>query len=118
MATGQSAATYEYDPFGEPLRQSGEYAALNPFRFSTKYTDDETGLLDYGNQHYDPSLGRWLNRDPIYEQGGYNLYGFVGNDGINRLDVLGLAEPVSYATVRGAIPAGGEYALEWSDAES
>ncbi len=112
VATGKSAATYEYGPFGEPLRQSGEYASLNPFRFSTKYTDDETGLLEYGNRHYDPSLGRWLNRDPIFEQGGYNLYGFVGNDGINRLDVLGLAEPVSHATVRSAITAGGEYALD------
>lgn len=90
VATGQSAATYEYGPFGEPLRQSGEYAALNPFRFSTKYTDDETGLLDYGHRHYDPSIGRWLNRDPSNEYGGLNLYGFAGNDGVNFYDYLGL----------------------------
>ena len=90
VATGQSAATYEYGPFGEPLRQSGEYAALNPFRFSTKYTDDETGLLDYGHRHYDPSIGRWLNRDPSNEYGGCNLYGFAGNDGVNFYDYLGL----------------------------
>ena len=92
-ATGQSAATYDYGPFGEPLRQSGEYASLNPFRFSTKYTDDETGFVDYGLRPYIPSSGRWLNRDPIEENGGVNLYGFVGNDGVNRLDVLGLASP-------------------------
>ena len=47
-ATGQAAATYDYGPFGELLRQSGEYAMLNPYRFSTKYMDDETGWLDYG----------------------------------------------------------------------
>jgi YD repeat-containing protein len=47
-ANGNAAATYDYGPFGEPLRQSGEYATLNPYRFSTKYTDDESGLLDYG----------------------------------------------------------------------
>jgi hypothetical protein len=40
---------------------------------------------------YDPGQGRWLSRDPIAEQGGVNLYGFVGNDGINRQDKLGLA---------------------------
>ena len=91
-ATGQSAATYDYGPFGEPLRQSDAYAMLNPFRFSTKYTDDETGLLDYGHRHYDPSVGRWLNRDPIFENGGYNLYGFVRNSAISFTDFLGMKE--------------------------
>src|SRR5690606_11317959 len=36
-----------------------------------------------------PEHGRWPNRDPIGEMGGYNLYGFVGNDGVNYIDVLG-----------------------------
>ena len=92
-ATGQSAATYDYGPFGEPLRQSGEYASLNPFRFSTKYTDDETGLVDYGLRPYNPSSGTWLNRDPIGEKGGINLYGFLSNNSINRFDFLGLIDP-------------------------
>jgi hypothetical protein len=35
-------------------------------------------------------LGRWINRDPIEEDGGVNIYGFVGNDGVNRWDELGL----------------------------
>jgi hypothetical protein len=35
--------------------------------------------------------GRWVSRDPFGERGGINLYGFIGNDGINRVDVLGLA---------------------------
>jgi RHS repeat-associated protein len=89
-ATGQAAATYDYGPFGEPIRQSGEYAKLNPYRFSTKYTDDETGLLDYGYRYYDPMTGRWPSRDPIGEEGGINLYGFAGNDGVNWIDLLGL----------------------------
>jgi len=91
IATGQAAATYDYGPFGEPLRQSGEYATLNPFRFSTKYTDDETGMVDYGLRYYIPSTGCWPSRDPIAERGGVNLYGFVGNDGANRVDILGMA---------------------------
>jgi RHS repeat-associated protein len=87
--SGQSAATYDYGPFGEPLRHSGEYALLNPYRFSTKYTDDETGLLDYGLRYYNPNTGRWPNHDPIGERGGCNLYGFVANDPLNLIDLLG-----------------------------
>jgi hypothetical protein len=40
---------------------------------------------------FDPITGRWPSRDPIQERGGINLYGFVGNDGVNRWDTLGLA---------------------------
>ena len=39
---------------------------------------------------YNPSTGRWLNRDPIAEKGGLNLYGFVGNDSLDEIDILGL----------------------------
>jgi len=44
-----------------------------------------------GYRLYNPELGRWINRDPIEEEGGLNLYGFVGNELIGRFDVLGLA---------------------------
>lgn len=88
-ATGALVAAYEYSPFGELLRAEGSYAASNPFRFSTKFTDDESGLVYYGARYYSPSLGRFINRDPIAEQGGLNLYGFCGNDGINGVDYLG-----------------------------
>jgi RHS repeat-associated protein len=43
----------------------------------------------YGYRYYDPETGRWPSRDPIEEQGGINLYGFVGNDGVNKWDLLG-----------------------------
>jgi len=46
----------------------------------------------YGYRYYDPLTGRWPSRDPIGERGGVNLYGFLGNDAIDRLDVLGQAE--------------------------
>jgi RHS repeat-associated protein len=44
----------------------------------------------YGYRYYHPQTGRWINRDPIEEEGGLNLYGFVGNDGVERRDVLGM----------------------------
>jgi hypothetical protein len=47
-------------------------------------------VADYLYRYYDPLTGRWPSRDPIEEDGGVNLYGFVGNNGVNDLDLLGL----------------------------
>ena len=88
--SGAIAAQYEYGPFGELLRATGPLAFTNSFRFSTKYQDDESGLLYYGYRYYNASTGRWLSRDPIGEDGGVNLCDFVANDPINKSDPLGL----------------------------
>src|SRR5260221_13930076 len=88
-AAGSSASRYEHGPFGELLRASGPLAFVNPFRFSTKFQDDETSLLYYGYRYYSPSTGRWLNRDPLHEEGGANLYCFVRNTPTTRTDYLG-----------------------------
>jgi RHS repeat-associated protein len=90
-AGGDALANYEYGPFGEMVRCSGSAAKTNPFRFSTKFQDDETDLLYYGHRYRPASPGGWLSRDPIGELGGVNLYGFVGNAAIQRTDSIGLA---------------------------
>jgi RHS repeat-associated protein len=89
-ANGNISAKYEYGPFGEVFCSVGDMAKVSPFQFSTKYTDSETDLVYYGYRYYSPALGRWLSRDPIEEQGGLNLYGFVNNDPVNKWDRLGL----------------------------
>jgi len=48
------------------------------------------GMTDYGYRYYDPVTGRWPSRDPIEEEGGVNLYGFVENNGTNKWDYLGM----------------------------
>jgi RHS repeat-associated protein len=68
-SSGLISASYEYDGFGNTLKSTGEYAAENPFKFSTKYADHESGLIYYGFRYYGPSTGRWLGRDPIEESG-------------------------------------------------
>ncbi len=88
-ADGTMLALYEYGPFGEAIRASGVMAKVNSFRFSTKYTDDETDLSYYGYRYYNASTGRWLSADPLAERGGFNLYGFVGNNPANHIDLLG-----------------------------
>lgn len=84
------AARYHYGAFGEPIETFEEGDIDNPFRFSTKYHDKETGLAYYGYRFYNPVLGRWPNRDPIGEEGGVNLYAFCLNNAIDNSDVSGL----------------------------
>ena len=99
------SAHYEYSPFGEQLVATGPLARENPFRFSTKYTDNETRLVYYGYRYYSPGLGRWVNRDPIGEDGFnvfsrrsfmsskqtiFELYLFLLNSPVCQIDFLGL----------------------------
>jgi RHS repeat-associated protein len=65
FSNGSVVGQYEYGPFGEVLRASGPMAKANPFRFSTKYQDDETDLLYYGFRYYNAGTGRWNSRDPL-----------------------------------------------------
>jgi RHS repeat-associated protein len=81
-------------------------AQANPFRFSTKYQDDETDLLYYGYRYYSASAGSWLSRDPAQELSFWLMsriarirgslfttereYGFCFNNPINEVDLFGL----------------------------
>jgi RHS repeat-associated protein len=72
------------------LNSQGPLADENPFRFSSEYFDDESGLVYYNFRYYSPELGRWLSRDPIGERGWENLYIFIRNNPINGIDKYGL----------------------------
>ena len=83
-------ALYEYRPYGGLVTSEGNMAQENKFRFSCEYMDDELGLIYYNYRHLNPHDGRWINRDPIMEQGGWNLFAFVNNNSIINFDLLGL----------------------------
>jgi len=89
---GTLLANYDYGPFGEVIRATGPARGTNPFRFSTKYQDDESDLLYYGRRYYKPSTGTWLSRDPVGENRQHNLYGFVHNAPLLGVDLFGLQE--------------------------
>jgi len=89
---GEIKAHYEYGPFGQPLVQTGAYAARNPFRFSSEQYDADLALVYYNYRYYNPQTARWHSRDPMEERGSSLLYGFCGNDPINAIDLLGLQE--------------------------
>ena len=86
---GSVVASYTYDAFGKIIGEIGSLADFFRYRFSTKYFDIETGLYYYGYRFYHPVLMRWLNLDPIEEDGGLNLYAFCRNNGINFVDYKG-----------------------------
>jgi len=65
--------------------------ALRPQKPSI-LAENTVHVADYLYRYYDPLTGRWPSRDPIEERGGINLYGFVGNDGVNELDILGMCD--------------------------
>ena len=104
--SGEVMSRFEYDPFGRTVvaesvarySKKGTAAAKRvpveapPFRFSTKYEDGETGLVYYGYRYYSPEWGRWVNRDPIREYGGLNLYLAIANNMVCGIDYLGMLE--------------------------
>ncbi|MGN0877439.1 MAG: RHS repeat domain-containing protein, partial [Kiritimatiellia bacterium] len=86
---GSIAAQYLYDPYGNVIEEYGAQREAFAFGFSTKYRDRETNMLAYQRRFYRSDLGRWLNRDPIEEAGGENLYAFCGNNALMYYDSLG-----------------------------
>jgi RHS repeat-associated protein len=82
-------ASYRYDPFGNIISKSGSLADVNVYRFSSKEMHFNSGMYYYGFRFYEPNLQRWINRDPIEEKGGVNLYGFVRNCPALIVDVDG-----------------------------
>ena len=85
---GVLAKTYNYDSFGKLLGSSGTVS--NPYGFTGRESDSETGLMYYRARYYDPSTGRFLSEDPLRFGGGFNFYVYVWNDPIGMNDPLGL----------------------------
>jgi RHS repeat-associated protein len=81
-------ARYDYDPYGRRTLVSG--TDLADFGFTGFYYDQANGLDFSMSRPYDPNLARWLSRDPIAEAGGINLYAYVLNNPVNRIDPSGL----------------------------
>ncbi|MDO4411214.1 MAG: RHS repeat-associated core domain-containing protein [Akkermansia sp.] len=84
--------TYAYTPFGN-VTASGD--VTQPIQWSSEYFNNELALVYYNYHHYNPTDGRWINRDLIAEHGGWNLYGFVGNKLMNYFDNIG-TEIITY----------------------
>jgi RHS repeat-associated protein len=84
------AASYRYDPFGNTVSLSGSLASANGYRFSSKELHASSGLYYYGHRWYQPNLQRWLNPDPVGEEGAINSFTFLNNDCVNAIGDFGL----------------------------
>ena len=90
-STQSLCAHYAYTPFGALLSLSGSSSPSNPFRFSSEYADDALGLVYYNYRHYNPEIGRWMQRD-FQEEFSLLLYAYLGNEPVQINDYLGVAK--------------------------
>lgn len=94
--TRQVEEYYRLSAFGEEQlfdQQARRFAAVqakNPWRFSSKRHDSETGLVNHGRRLYDPAIGRWISKDPLGDVEGPNGYRFVRNNPVMLVDPEGL----------------------------
>lgn len=79
----------------------------NPFVYTGRRLDQETGLYHYRARYYDASLGRFLSRDPMGEKAGLNWYCYVGDRPTSHVDPSGLFDPVFFGGGAGTLTAGG-----------
>jgi RHS repeat-associated protein len=87
--TNEIAQEIAYDTWGQVLSDSNP--GFQPFGFAGGLYDNLTGLVRFGARDYDPSAGRWMDKDPIRFKGGQsNFYLYVGNDPVNNIDPQGL----------------------------
>ena len=103
-ASGPLANTYIYDAFGKLVESTGNVA--NPFQFTGRDYDAETGLRYYRTRYFDPSVGRFINEDMARFGGGLNFYRYVNNSPTRFLDPFGLApvNPQDMISLTGLFP--------------
>jgi type VI secretion system secreted protein VgrG len=87
-SAGALAQTYTFDSFGKQTASSG--SLTNPFQYTARELDSETGLYYYRARYYDPNVGRLISEDPIEFAGGNNFYEYSYNNPGNFKDPSGL----------------------------
>jgi RHS repeat-associated protein len=111
--------TYKYDSFGNILSTTG--SLTQPYTYTGREYDSETGLFYYRARYYDSHTGRFLQEDPIGFVGGLNLYSYTGSNPINNTDPIGLfTVPIPFTNIW--IPAGeeagGNAAMYWANRQA
>jgi RHS repeat-associated protein len=89
-STGTIQARYDYDPYG--VQTVLTESLIPSFAYTGHFQHKPSGLYLALFRGLDPNQGRWLNRDPLGEAGGQNLYAYVNNNPIKGMDLLGLCD--------------------------
>ncbi len=88
-ANGNVVQRYEYDSFGNIIYQQ-DTSFLQPYTYTGREYDEETGLYYYRARYYSSELQRFISEDPIRLKGGINFFRYVKNNPIKFIDPLGL----------------------------
>ena len=90
-ASKKPVECYRYNAYGEVQTFSMETnPTSNAWKFSSKRSDPETGLIFFGRRYFDSSAGRWITKDPLGTPEGINRYAYSLNQPLTRLDLYGL----------------------------
>ena len=110
-STGATAKSYSYDAYGNIVESPGTLE--QPYTYTGREFDSESGLMYYRARYYDPRTGRFLEKDPLgFVGAGINTYMYVRNNPAKFTDPKGL-EPQPYVPYPYEYPndmiGGGEY---------
>jgi len=94
---GVKSNTYSYTAFGTTKAQTG--TAINPWLYTGRQYDSESGLYFNRNRYYNPGLGRFMTQDPVGLKAGINYYAYVGNDPVNYVDPYGTLRLPPWVTI-------------------
>ncbi|RLG33490.1 hypothetical protein DRN97_04920 [Methanosarcinales archaeon] len=107
---GNIVVRYTYDAWGTIVSTTGSNIK-NPYRYTGREYDSESGLYYYRARYYNSVIGRFLQRDPIGAEGGVNLYVYVNDDPINALDPTGTSVFCQIVMLKAAYQAGNDKSL-------
>jgi len=94
-STGAIKQQYMYSSFGK-IESQLDPNFIQPYTFTAREFDPETGLYFYRHRTYDWRTGRFVTEDPAKFKGGINFYAYVGNNPVIYVDPLGLFKDCSY----------------------
>ena len=109
-SSGTVVQAYTYSSFGK-IESQLDPNFVQPYAFTAREFDPETGMYFYRARYYDPAVGRFNQEDPIRFLGGMNFYLYVGNNPVDAVDPWGLLNPTKALVAAGnALNAGRLYA--------